>query len=231
MLPNLGRTCLWEDEANTALIARNILMCGLRRASDGTNLLNLLPLPLLRCTPLEEAQWTTAGIDRRFQASANVGLSFAKGEVKALIGLPAGFPMMDYLRSLVDPPRGCIDCIVDYLHQHAAPADRVKIAYGDLPLMFHTQLAITSSTDIGPPAPQWIIPRHFNRMAVDQEFMDTFSRCRYLKIILPFPDLQWNNQPDPLYHYYRTPAASSELAPPITLWRRDESSSVSPPIH
>ena len=38
VLPGLGETSLWWDEAHTAVVARNILDTGLPAASDGTNL-------------------------------------------------------------------------------------------------------------------------------------------------------------------------------------------------
>ncbi len=92
----------------------------------GTNLFQILPLPLLRRTRLQEAQWTTAGIEGKFLAGEDVGMSIARGEIKTLIGVSAGFPMADYLRSIINPPKGPIDCIVEYLQQNAAPLDRVK---------------------------------------------------------------------------------------------------------
>ncbi|GAG05908.1 unnamed protein product, partial [marine sediment metagenome] len=35
LLPNLGDRCLWQDEAECALVARNILRTGLPMAWDG----------------------------------------------------------------------------------------------------------------------------------------------------------------------------------------------------
>jgi hypothetical protein len=43
VLPNLGNTCLWEDEAQTALLARNILSQGVPAASDGKNSVSIFP--------------------------------------------------------------------------------------------------------------------------------------------------------------------------------------------
>jgi hypothetical protein len=104
------------------------------------------------------------------------------------------------------------------LNSHAKGADRVKIGYGDLPLMFHTRLTIVNASDIGPPALDWIIYRHFSPMTLNDEFVRELNNHHYEKVVLPFPDLQWNNQPDPLYHYYVNP--QPELAPPIVLYRR-----------
>ncbi len=183
-----------------------------------TNVLNCLPLPLLRHTKLQDAQWTTAGIDLHFIDPKNVRFSFARGEVKELINLTLEFPFLNYARSLARPPHGPIDLIVDYLQKNAGPTDRVKISYGDLPLMFHTDLTITGSTETGPPGPEWIISRHFRPLRTDDQFFRENSGYHYTKITIPFPDLQWNNQPDPLYHYYDPP--SPDLAPPIVVLKR-----------
>lgn len=184
----------------------------------GTNLFHILPLPLLRQTNLQAARWTTAGINPEFLERGNIGFSFARGEIKELINFTASFPLVDCLRSIVDPPRGPIDWLVEYLGKNAAPTDRVKISYGDLPLMFHTDLPVVSSTEVGAPAPEWMIFRNFSSMNMDQEFVRETSKYQYSKIAIPFPDLQWNNQPDPVYHYYYTP--SNDLAPPVALLRK-----------
>jgi hypothetical protein len=87
-----------------------------------------------------------------------------------------------------------------------------------MPLIFHTDLPIVSASEVGAPAPEWMIFRHFNVMLMDQEFVRETSKYPYSKITIPFPDLQWNNQPDQVYHYYDTPAM--DLAPPITVLKK-----------
>jgi hypothetical protein len=208
-----GATCIEALSFNRTWLAWSIAIVVV-----GTNLFQVLPLPLLRQTNLQAARWTRAGINPEFLERENIGLSFAKGEVKELINVPFGFPLVDCLRGIVYPQRGPIDWIVEYLGKNAAPTDRVKISYGDLPLMFHTDLTIVSSTEVGTPAPEWMIFRHFNSMNMDEEFVRETSKYQYSKITIPFPDLQWNNQPDPLYHYNDPP--SNDLAPPISLLRR-----------
>ncbi len=184
----------------------------------GTNLFQVLPLPLLRQTNLQAARWTTAGINPDFLERENISFSFARGEVKELINVPIGFPLVNYLRSIVRPPRGPIDWIVEYLGKNAAPTDRVKISYGDLPLMFHTALPVVSSTEVGAPAPEWMVFRRFGSMNVDEGYVRETSKYQYSKITIPFPDIHWNNQPDPLYHYYYPP--SNDLAPPIVILKK-----------
>jgi hypothetical protein len=184
----------------------------------GTNVFHVVPLPALQKSSLQAAQWNTAGVEQKYLDEGNTVFNFARGEVKALINIPAGLPLVDYLRSLPNPPRGPVDYIVDYLNEHALPSDRVKISYGDLPLMFHTRLRIVNSTEVGEPGPDWMIFRHFSPMRMDQAFLADTAKYDYTRIEIPFPDLQWNNQPDPLYHYFRTPAA--DRAPAIVLFRK-----------
>ena len=42
VFPNLGATCLWEDEAQTAIVAQNILVTGLPTAFVGKNFVSIL---------------------------------------------------------------------------------------------------------------------------------------------------------------------------------------------
>lgn len=183
-----------------------------------TNITNLLPLSLMRGSDLKNAEWTSAGIDSQFLQAGNVGFSFARGEVGQLIRMAPGYPLLDYIKSIVNPPQGPIDVIVNYLNKEASPNDRVKISYGDLPLMFHTKQFITSSTEVGPPAPEWLIYRHFNPMTEDAEFARITRNYNYTTVELPVGDVQWNNQPDSLYHFYATPTI--EMAPFVKILRR-----------
>ncbi len=208
-----GATCL-----ETLGFGRAWLSWSLALLVAGTNLFHILPLPLLRLTSLQAVRWTRAGINPEFLGRGQIGVGFARGELKELAQFSAGFPFASWLRSVADPPRGPIDELVEYLAQHAAPTDRVKISYGDLPLMFHTELEVVSSSEVGKPAPEWMVFRHFGAMEMDEKFVRETAKVPYSKVPLPFPDLQWNNQPDPLYHYYETPP--NDLAPPVALLKK-----------
>jgi hypothetical protein len=151
-------------------------------------------------------------------AQRDVGLYYAKREIGMLADRPFDSPLVDHAGALLRPAAGPIDAIVAYLAREATPGDRVKIAYGDLPLMFHTDLAIVSASEVGAPAPEWIIPRHAHQLKTDPEFDRRTPREMYLEIELPVADLPWNNRPDPLYHQYRAPAVEGLGA--VTLYRR-----------
>jgi hypothetical protein len=113
---------------------------------------------------------------------------------------------------------GPIDAIAGYLNEHAEPSDRVKIGYGASGLMFHTELEVVNSRQVGPPAPEWIIRRHFMRLRVSEEWITSLEQHDYDRIELPVADVQWNNRPDPLYHHFVSPA--EDLAPNVRLLRR-----------
>ena len=184
-----------------------------------TNLPNVLPLFLLQHTAIRNTAWTTAGIDTSNLRPDMIGVSFARGEIGKLIGIPAGSPLLTYTKSIIDPPSGPVDEIVRYLVTHAKPTDRVKIAYGDIALMFHTDLKVVSGSQTGDPAPEWLIYRHFSPMIMDGNFRRQTDRYAYSRVELPVTDVQWNNWPDPLYHNFVTPQFPG--IPHVTLLRRN----------
>lgn len=199
---------------------RRWLSWALALAVVATNALSVLPLTPLRGSSLAEARWTSAGISGELLDPEKVGLSFARGEVSLLLKSEPSLPMTQYIEALLHPPLGPVDFIVAYLKEKAGPNDVVKISYEDQPLMFHTGLSVTSATEVGPAAPQWIIQRHFNpNLTVDDAFIAATQAYDYSTVELPVGDVQWNNQPDPLYHFYETPA--SDQAPKVRILHRE----------
>jgi hypothetical protein len=107
---------------------------------------------------------------------------------------------------------------LEVLDKEARSSDIVKIAYEDLSLMFHTDFNIVSASTIGPAAPDWIIPRYLVRLKVDPKFMKETAKFRYEEKTLPIPDVQWKNQPDPLYHFFRE--LPSGIAPSLKMYKK-----------
>jgi hypothetical protein len=183
-----------------------------------TNILNILPLIPLRNTKIQAVPWTTEGINSDFLEAGNIGYSFARGEVKQLINTSLSLPLANYIGSILAPPQGPVDGIVAFLNKAAAPDDRVKIAYGDRGLMYHTDLLIIGKTQRGPPDPEWFVWRRFNGIGLEG-FLRATQGYRYSMIELPVPDLQWNNRPDPLYHHFRSP---SKASPRVKIFKREK---------
>jgi hypothetical protein len=184
-----------------------------------TNVLNILPLIPIRYTKMQAVSWTTAGINSDFLEEGNIGYSFARGEVKQLINTSLSWPPANYIRSVLDPPQGPVDGIAAFLNKVAAPDDRVKIAYGDRGLMYHTELFIIGNKVKGPPDPEWVVLRRFNGIGLEQ-FLEATKGYRYSMIELPVPDLQWNNRPDPLYHHFKSP--SPKLSPRVRIFKKEK---------
>jgi hypothetical protein len=103
----------------------------------------------------------------------------------------------------------------------------VKIAYGSSGLMFHTELEIVNSQQVGPPAPEWIIHRRFAQLRVSRAWLASLDRHAYDRIELPVADVQWNNRPDPLYHHFVSPG--EDLASKVWLLQRRDAPESSRP--
>jgi hypothetical protein len=166
----------------------------------------------------KDVPWSKAGIDGQYLQPGRIGISYARGEIATILREGFGCPLLSYLRSVIHPPRGPVDAILETLRKDAKPSDVVKISYEDLSLMFHTDLTIVSATTIGPPAPDWIIERYLSHMRADPDFLQETLKFRYREITLPIPDVQWNNQPDPLYHFYGD--LPSGIAPSLKLFKK-----------
>ncbi|MDH5324249.1 MAG: hypothetical protein OEZ68_20540 [Gammaproteobacteria bacterium] len=211
----LGAACIRGMTGNSMVLSWSLVV-----VITISNTLQVLPLSILKYTRLQQANWTTNGVNGSYLDVKNVGLSYAKGEIKTIINTPMGSPLIQYILSALNSPKGPIDWIVKYLNENALPSDRVKISYGDLPLMFHTNFSVISAPMVGPSAPEWFIPRTFNPPVIDKNFVESLNNHKYELVELNAPDIQWNNRPDPLYHFYNTPVESH--LPKIKIYRKIE---------
>lgn len=165
-----------------------------------------------------DVRWTTAGVDGQFLQQGQVGASYARGEIATILRERFGSPLMSYVKSIVHPPRGPVDGILEVLNTEAKPSDVVKISYEDLSLMFHTDLKIVSASDVGPAAPDWIIERYWSPLRVDPAFLQETMKSEYEERTLQIPDVQWNDQPDPIYHFYEELPGTA--APSLKLFKK-----------
>ena len=129
-----------------------------------------------------------------------------------------------------------MDALVAHLEAVASPADRIAIAYGDLPLIFHTALRVQSpweeatlgrtgpaalgAQSVSSPAPRFFVPRHFHPVPPHQLRAQGIERSRYREEKLGVPDYQWNHRPDPLYHRFTASGASEP--PPLRIYVLDD---------
>jgi hypothetical protein len=216
MVPFMFFLCvsaLWVLSGQRPLVVWSLMFVVLT-----SNLLEVLPLQLLRATSFQQAQWTLAGVDPRFLQGGE-GKAFGRGEIKAILNTELGSPLMRYLGTFARPPKGPIDHIVEYLDEHASKDDRVTIAYGDVSLMFHTDLFVTGSLT-GKSPPKWVINRHFNPLRASPEFVRARKQFRYVPIELEVADVQWNNRPDPVYHRFEP--FPLDTVPAVKILRRSK---------
>jgi 4-amino-4-deoxy-L-arabinose transferase-like glycosyltransferase len=135
-------------------------------------------------------------------------------------------PLTDYFYEITHDYDGPIEGIVTYLNRHALPGDTVAITYGDLPLKFYTPLRVVgglTGEDLSPAkTAEWIIIRAHIHHRKDQAVHDYLRRevdlSQYRRIILPYPDVPFENRESPEEHLFRT----ARDQPPVTIYRRIE---------
>jgi hypothetical protein len=156
-----------------------------------TNWLHVLPLDILGLTP---RPWHT---DYRMLNNANppwklMGVKWA-----------ADFPDVN-------------EAVIDYLQQNAAPGQIVLATYGDLPLMFYTDLTVYGGLqDRTPPAgaaPDYVVMRPFitlarsgARLKSDQYVQGLPLERAYREVVLPGPMEAFGDRPDPYFQRFYPP--------------------------
>jgi len=123
-----------------------------------------------------------------------------------------------YALELTHSYEGPNEGLVAYLATHAKPGETVVINYEDLPLMFYTELRV-----LGGPSghglnsglrPDWVIDRKYGPYR--DRLAEIVATDRYERIEIPYPDIRWENRPEPGVHHYLT--VQDETA--VVLYRR-----------
>ncbi len=126
--------------------------------------------------------------------------------------------MVEYIGEITHDYDGPVEGIVEYLRARAKPGDTVKINYGDLPLMFYTELKVDNRAFMEHETfPEWIV---YRADWVSPFFFETaYGRkvlAEYERIVLDYPDIRWHNRPDPSEHKFRT----ITQAPKLEIYKR-----------
>lgn len=124
-----------------------------------------------------------------------------------------------YLYEITHDYDGPTEGIVKFLKEHARAGDTVKIIYGDLPLMFYTDLKVDNSWVYDDAhMPEFIVFRHGWHELLDNTYYTKVKNSgNYKEHILDYPDIKWDNRPDDLtYHRFRT----DKEAPRVVLFER-----------
>ncbi|MGB2661903.1 MAG: glycosyltransferase family 39 protein, partial [Candidatus Omnitrophota bacterium] len=122
-----------------------------------------------------------------------------------------------YIYEITHDYDGPIEGIVKFLDKNAEPGDTVKIIYGDLPLMFYTDLAVDNSNVYDDEhMPEWIVFRRGWHERLDNDYYTKVART-YKKYELDYPDIKWENRPGDLgYHKF----ATDKEAPKVIIFGR-----------
>lgn len=170
-----------------------------------TNVLHIFPYVL---PWTKEFKWASLA-PRRYLA-----------ETDALIELAGSlhFNLASYLYELTHDYDGPDEGIVLFLREHARPGDIVLTSYGELPIVFYTDLDIAGGLSAyrldQVKQPEWVIDRWegFYKEAVAQ----IIANGNYQAIEIPYPDILWGNRPVPEYHKYATVRG----VPNVVIYRR-----------
>lgn len=114
-------------------------------------------------------------------------------------------PLKDITYELTHDYDGPVEGIVRYLGKNARAGDTVKLIMGDLAVMFYTDLRVDNGDFAAEAFPEWIVIRNdwFPWKDLSARYRSRIE-SRYQKIELNYPDIMWENRPDPGYHKFKT---------------------------
>jgi hypothetical protein len=125
-----------------------------------------------------------------------------------------------FAQELTHDYEGPNEGLVGYLSGHAQPGQTVAVNYEDLPLMFYSDLRVLGGlsahgldSDV---QPDWVINRKHG--PYNDLLMEIVDAGSYEQITVPYPDIRWENRPQPGEHHYLTVHDEEN----VTLYRRRE---------
>ena len=117
-------------------------------------------------------------------------------------------PFVDFLYEITHDYDGPIEGIVKYLNKNAKDDDTVLITYGDAPLKFYTDLRVIggrTDEDLTPAyEADWIILRKYWFFSRLSDLVQHVPIADYEKIVINYPDTQWENRESLEWHHFRT---------------------------
>jgi len=123
-----------------------------------------------------------------------------------------------YAQELTHAYVGPNEGLVAYLAEHASPGQSLLVNYEDLPLMFYTPLRVSGGLGAhgldSDTQPDWIVDRRFGPYR--DQLASIVAQGPYERIELPYPDIRWENRPEPGSHHYR----SAQVTDPVVIYRR-----------
>ncbi len=123
--------------------------------------------------------------------------------------------IFDFIDEITHDYVGPNEGIAEFLTERADRDDVIFTEYGDLPLLFSTDLTVRGGHQ-GVPylgEPDWIISRAFMSPLLLKKFANERG---YATHILEAPDCHWENRPDPYSHHFRTAPLHNPADPETT---------------
>jgi hypothetical protein len=123
-----------------------------------------------------------------------------------------------YAQELTHEYQGPNEGLVAYLAAHARPGQSLLVNYEDLPLMFYTPLRVWGGLGAhgleSGPQPDWVVDRKYGPYR--DQLASIVARGAYERIELPYPDIRWENRPEPGSHNF----LSAQGADSVVIYRR-----------
>jgi hypothetical protein len=126
--------------------------------------------------------------------------------------------MWMYAQELTHAYEGPNEGLVAYFSEYAQPGQTLLVNYEDLPLMFYTKLRVLGGLGAhgldGNLQPDWVVDRRHGPYR--ERLAAIVAAGSYERIELPYPDIRWENRPEPGVHNYLTVRG----ADPVILYKR-----------
>jgi 4-amino-4-deoxy-L-arabinose transferase-like glycosyltransferase len=123
-----------------------------------------------------------------------------------------------YAQELSNDYAGPNEGLIAYLSAHAQTGQTVAVNYEDLPLMFYTDLRVLGGLGLhglnARTRPDWVVDRKHGPYR--DLLADIVQHGSYERIEIPYPDIRWENRPQPGEHHYLT----VQDGDPVVLYRR-----------
>ena len=117
-------------------------------------------------------------------------------------------PVYSYLYELTHSYKDPVEGMITFLLQHAKPTDTIAIPYDNHPLMFYTNFKVFHLRYEKEVFADWIV---FQKGWFEEIYgnCEKSSFCQtilsnYEKFVIDYPDILWNNMPEPTYHKFKT---------------------------
>lgn len=111
-----------------------------------------------------------------------------------------------YAQELTHSYDGPNEGLIGYLSEHAKPGQTLLVNYEDLPLMFYTDLRVLgglSGHGLSDGAqPDWVVDRKHGPYR--DQLAAVVGAGSYERIEILYPDIRWENRPEPGGHHYLT---------------------------